>query len=66
MTFFEAFIDELTKLGGAYLHFEKRWPKDQDPDHNDREVKEDSGIPISWRERRKKADERYVRKRIRE
>ena len=64
MTFFEAFIDEMAKIGGPYVHLEKRWPKDQDVDHNDTEVKEDSGIPASWRERRKKADGKYIRKRI--
>jgi len=53
------------KTAGPYIHFEKRWPKDQDADHNDTEVKEDSGVPISWRERRKKADGKYIRKRVR-
>jgi len=70
MTFFEAFIDELSKLGGTYVHFEKRWPKDQDPDHNDTEEKSNSGSsgpPLSWLKRRGKDESRdYIRRRIRE
>ena len=57
MTFFEAFSDELLKLGSAFVHFEKRWPKDQDPDHNDmsgRSDDGDTGAPLSWRKRRGK------------
>lgn len=66
MTFYAAFVDELEKIASAYLHLEKRWPKDQDPDHNDKEEKIDSGPPLSWRGRRKRADGSYIRKRIRE
>jgi hypothetical protein len=66
--FFEAFINELTKCGSYFVHFEKRWPKEQDPDHNDQEARSDdgsSGAPISWRKRRGK-DKTYISKRRRD
>lgn len=68
MTFFEAFADEMSKLSSHFVHFEKRWPKDQDPDHNDKDARSDegsSGAPLSWRKRRGK-DRTYISKRRRE
>jgi len=59
---------ETVKVGSAFVHFEKRWPKDQDPDHNDKDARSDeggSGAPLSWRKRRGK-DRTYISKRRRE
>jgi hypothetical protein len=68
VSFFEAFMDELSKMGGTYVHFEKRWPKDQDPDHNDTEEKSNSGSgpPLSWTRRRGRDTNQHLQRRVTE